>query len=121
MNRGLLLLCFCILLVFLHLVVVNKIGFNFDQCWCNSENLKNILFLFLSCKCEGGGCCNSMCHLKLKFAMHVTPQRLLIYYLLDAMHCEKNLCENMIKIVLGLNDSYGSKEDMRKLGIREDL
>jgi hypothetical protein len=48
-------------------------------------------------------------------------QKLLIRYLLDAMHCEKNLCENMTKTVLGMKDSYGSREDMRDLGIREDL
>jgi hypothetical protein len=48
-------------------------------------------------------------------------QKLLICYLLETMHCEKNLCENLTKIVLGLKDSYGSREDMRKLGIREEL
>jgi hypothetical protein len=47
--------------------------------------------------------------------------KLLIHYLLDAMHCEKNLCENMTKTVLGMKYLYGSREDMRKLGIREEL
>ena len=42
-------------------------------------------------------------------------------YLLDAMHCEKNLCENMTKTVLALKESYGSREDMRELGIRREL
>jgi hypothetical protein len=37
------------------------------------------------------------------------------------MHCEKNLCENMTKTVLGMKDSYGSREDMKKIGIRENL
>jgi hypothetical protein len=48
-------------------------------------------------------------------------QKLLIRYLLNAMHCEKNLCENMTKTILAIKDSYGSREDMRKLGIREEL
>jgi hypothetical protein len=48
-------------------------------------------------------------------------QKLLIQYLLDAMHCEKNVCENMTKTVLGMKDSYGSRENMKKLGIREEL
>jgi hypothetical protein len=37
------------------------------------------------------------------------------------MHCEKNLSENMTKTVLGMKDSYGSREDMRELGIQEEL
>ena len=37
------------------------------------------------------------------------------------MHCEKNLCENMTKTVLALKESYGSREDLRELGIREEL
>ena len=37
------------------------------------------------------------------------------------MHCEKNLCENMLKTVLGAKDSYGSREDMQEDGIRRDL
>ena len=48
-------------------------------------------------------------------------QKLLARYLLDAMHCEKNLCKNMTKTILGMKDSYGSREDMKELGIREEL
>jgi hypothetical protein len=48
-------------------------------------------------------------------------QKLLRRYLLDAMHCEKNLCENMLKTVLGTKDSYGSCQDMQELNIRRDL
>ena len=48
-------------------------------------------------------------------------QKLLAQYLLDAMHCEKNLYKNMTKTVLGMKDSYGSREDMKDLGIREEL
>jgi hypothetical protein len=45
-------------------------------------------------------------------------QLLLILYLLDAMHCEKNLSENMTKTVLGMKDSFGSRQDMENLKIR---
>jgi hypothetical protein len=48
-------------------------------------------------------------------------QLLLILYLLDAMHCEKNLSENMTKIVLGMKDLFGSRQDMENLKIRRDL
>jgi hypothetical protein len=37
------------------------------------------------------------------------------------MHCEKNLCENMVKTTFGKTDSYGSREDMETNGIRENL
>ena len=37
------------------------------------------------------------------------------------MHCEKNLCENMLKSVLSAKDSYGSREDMQEHGICRDL
>jgi hypothetical protein len=56
------------------------------------------------------------------FYFYVPPiQKLLIQYLLDAMHCKKNLCKNMIKIALGTKDSYGSRQDMESNGIREEL
>jgi hypothetical protein len=48
-------------------------------------------------------------------------QKLLRRHLLDAMHCEKNLCENMLKTVIGTKDSYGSRQDMQEIGIRSDL
>jgi hypothetical protein len=37
------------------------------------------------------------------------------------MHCKKNLCENMLKTVLGAKDSYGSRQDMQELNIRREL
>jgi hypothetical protein len=37
------------------------------------------------------------------------------------MHIEKNLCENMVKTTLWKKDSYGSRQDMQRHGIREDL
>jgi hypothetical protein len=48
-------------------------------------------------------------------------QKLLIRHLLDAMHCEKNLCENLLKTTFGAKDSYGSREDMERQGIRANL
>jgi hypothetical protein len=56
------------------------------------------------------------CCLEIEFKFHIINmwaymfQKLLIRYLLDAMHCEKNLCENITKTVLGMKDSYGSRE-----------
>jgi hypothetical protein len=41
--------------------------------------------------------------------------------LLDAMHCEKNLCENMLKTTFGAKESYGSREDMEREGILSEL
>jgi len=37
------------------------------------------------------------------------------------MHCEKNLCENITKMLLGGKDSIGSREDMGALYIRLEL
>lgn len=37
------------------------------------------------------------------------------------MHCEKNLCENIVKTLLGMNDSPGSRRDAEDLGIREEI
>lgn len=48
-------------------------------------------------------------------------QKLLIHHVLDPMHCEKNLCENMMKTIWGTKDSFGSRQDMESLSIRRDL
>jgi hypothetical protein len=48
-------------------------------------------------------------------------QKLLRRHLLDIMHCKKNLCENMLKTILGAKDSYGSRKDMEEQGIRREL
>ena len=37
------------------------------------------------------------------------------------MHCEKNLCENMVKILLAMNDTPGSCLDAQDLGICEEI
>jgi hypothetical protein len=51
----------------------------------------------------------------------IAVQKLLIKHLLDPMHCEKNLIENVVKTFFGTKDSLGSKQDMETLGIRENL
>lgn len=40
---------------------------------------------------------------------------------LDAMHCEKNVCENLLRTLFGETDDARSREDMRARGIREHL
>jgi len=37
------------------------------------------------------------------------------------MHCEKNLCENILKTLMAMNDSPGSRQDVLNLGIREEI
>lgn len=37
------------------------------------------------------------------------------------MHCEKNLCENIVKNLLGMHDSAGSRQDAQDLNIREEI
>lgn len=41
--------------------------------------------------------------------------------MLDVMHCEKNFCENVLKTLMGMNDSPGSRVDVEDLGIREEI
>lgn len=40
---------------------------------------------------------------------------------LDAMHCEKNICENLLRTLFGETDGPKSREDMRARGIRQHL
>ena len=42
-------------------------------------------------------------------------------HVLDPMHCEKNLCENIVKTLWGMNDSPGSIIDAQELDIREEI
>ena len=41
---------------------------------------------------------NYLCH------MWLLMQRLRIRHILDVMHCEKNICENILKYLLGERD-----------------
>ena len=48
-------------------------------------------------------------------------QKLPLRHTLNAMHCEKNLCENLIRTLFGETDGARSREDMRARGIRQHL
>ena len=48
-------------------------------------------------------------------------QDLLIRHTLDVMHCEKNLCENIIKTLFGETDFPRGRLDFKDMGIRSDL
>jgi len=48
-------------------------------------------------------------------------QHLLAPHILDVMHCEKKLCENILKTTLGLNDTPRSQLDMQDMKIREEI
>jgi len=41
--------------------------------------------------------------------------------MLDPMHCEKNLCENIVKTIMGLHNNVGSRKDAEDLQIREEI
>ena len=48
-------------------------------------------------------------------------QHLLERHILDTMHCEKNLCENFLKTLMGVSNSPISRVDAKKLGIRQEI
>lgn len=48
-------------------------------------------------------------------------QKLPTRHTLDAMHCEKNVCENLLRTLFGETSSAKSREDMRARGIRNHL
>jgi hypothetical protein len=48
-------------------------------------------------------------------------QKLPTGHTLDAMHCEKNVCENLLRTLFGETDGVKSREDMRARGIRKHL
>lgn len=48
-------------------------------------------------------------------------QDLLIRHTLDVMHCEKNLCENIVKTLLGETDFPRGRQDYKDMGVRPDL
>ena len=48
-------------------------------------------------------------------------QMLPIRHTLDAMHCGKNICENLLRTLFGETDDARSREDMRVRGIRNHL
>lgn len=44
-------------------------------------------------------------------------QDLLVKHTLDVMHYEKNVCENMIKVIFGEKDTIDVHKDMEEVGI----
>jgi hypothetical protein len=48
-------------------------------------------------------------------------QKLPVRHTFDAMHCEKNVCENLLRTLFGETDGAKSHEDMRARGIRQHL
>ena len=44
-------------------------------------------------------------------------QHLKIRHVLDVMHCEKNLYENILRTLLGETDYFRGREDMQEMGI----
>jgi hypothetical protein len=48
-------------------------------------------------------------------------QHLKIQHVLDVMHCEKNLCENILRTLMGEMDYCREREDMQEMGIRKEL
>jgi hypothetical protein len=46
---------------------------------------------------------------------------LLVKNSLDVIHCEKNLCENILKIIFGIKDTVAVQEDLKKCKIRAHL
>lgn len=48
-------------------------------------------------------------------------QFLMIRHVLDVMHCEKNLCENILKTIWGLKDSLKVRLDLTEVNIRPEL
>ncbi len=45
-------------------------------------------------------------------------QRLLIQNTLDVMHIEENVCESVIKFVIGVKDTFKVRRDMDVWGLR---
>lgn len=48
-------------------------------------------------------------------------QYFLVRHCTDAMHVEKNVCENVVKTILGEKDTIASRRDMEATGVREEL
>ena len=48
-------------------------------------------------------------------------QHLKIQHVLDVMHCKKNLYENILKTLFGMNDSLGSHQDVEDLNICQEI
>jgi hypothetical protein len=41
-----------------------------------------------------------------------------VRHTLDVMHCEKNICENLLKVIFGEKDTLVVRKDMEDIGIQ---
>ena len=48
-------------------------------------------------------------------------QYLLVQHVLDPMHCEKNICENVMKTIWGQKDILKSRLNLQEANIRPNL
>jgi len=48
-------------------------------------------------------------------------QKLLIRHVLDVMHCEKNIAENLLLTLLGIKDGPAVRHDMKEAGCKTSL
>jgi len=51
----------------------------------------------------------------------VLLQELLIHNTFDVMHCEKNLCENVVKTIFSNKDIVAIREDLKDCGMQSHL
>ena len=57
----------------------------------------------------------------LLMCLHFQLQKLEVRHLVDTMHMEKNICENILRTLLGEKDKPSTRVDMQVKGIREHL
>ncbi len=48
-------------------------------------------------------------------------QHLLVRHTLDVLHCEKNICKNLSKVIFGDKDTLVVRKDMDEIGIMPHL
>jgi hypothetical protein len=48
-------------------------------------------------------------------------QKLLVRHILDVMYCEKNVCKNILKFLIGKKDMPQVRNNMEERGIRSHL
>lgn len=53
----------------------------------------------------------------MNYCPSVIWQFLLVRHILNVMHCDKNLCENLIKVIFGEKNVVAIWRDMEKVGI----
>jgi hypothetical protein len=54
-------------------------------------------------------------------SLYFPGHKLLVRHILDVMHCEKNVCKNILKFLIGEKDKPQVWNDMEERGIRLHL